>query len=197
MHTYTLACKRTHTYSHICTHTHTYTCMHIYVHIHTPNTCPQTSGASIQPTCTPTCSCCCTHLTTALAEPLSQLVTTVLPPCSRLVLSCCSLTICGNWLGLERHVTHTTVEPRSQGHAITAKFPRTHKYSKVPEDTNTSMRVTTVTAMRCGGEESRKRSRLFNVHLDTGREGGAKWQNVPGRKNTERRVTFRNNCFSY
>lgn len=49
---------------------------------------------------------------TSLAELLGQLVIkTVLPP-SPLALHCCVLTICGNWLGSKRHVTHKTGDPK-------------------------------------------------------------------------------------
>lgn len=69
-------------------------------------------------------------LLTALAEPPSQLVITTLPPRSPLAFSCCALTICSNWLGPKRHITHTTGDP---------KILRTHEHSQDPEDTHTHM----------------------------------------------------------
>lgn len=113
---------------------------------------------------------------TALAEPLSQLVITTLPPHSPLVLSCCALTICGNWLGPKRHVTPTTGDPKM----------RTLKHSQDPEDTHIHTQCTAVTvvaAIRCGSEESRKGCLLcIWTHAD---KVGANGRNVPGRKYTD------------
>lgn len=130
---------------------------------------------------------------TALAEPLSQLVITALPPRSPLALSCCTLTICGNWLGLglKRHVTHTTGDPRSWGHTSTAKIQRTHTYTY----THTSH-----DSHNCNGHEMsrwREQKEIQAIYCAFGHRQ-KRWdyrQNVPGRKCTEKRVTFRNKCW--
>lgn len=78
-----------------------------------------------------------------MAEPLSQLVITTLPPRSPLALSCCAVTICGNWLGPKRHVTHTTGDPQ---------ILRTHELSQDPEDTLTHTHTrTSLSGYSCDG----------------------------------------------
>lgn len=164
--------------------------------MYTPSTCPLTlQGPLFSLYARPRVSVAALVLPTALAEPLSQLVMITLPPRSPLALSCCALTICGNWPGLKRHVTHTTGDPRSWGHTSTAKIPRTHTRTHIRTARTPLMIVRTATAMRCGGEESGKRSQtvLCAFRHTEPEKVGTKWQNVPGKKCTERRVTFRNN----
>lgn len=110
-------------------------------------------------------------LQTALAEPLSQLVITTLPPRFPLVLSCCALTICSNWLGPKHHITHTTGDP---------KILRTHKQSQNPEDTQAQPHM-------CGSYSCDNRKMLWQsrkaIYCASGRkQTRAKWQNIPGRK---------------
>ena len=103
---------------------------------------------------------------TSLAEPLSQLVITTLPPHSPLALSCCDLTICGNWLGPKHHVTHTTGDPKSWGHISSAKILRMHKHTCT--HTHTHTHTHTCDGYSCGRHELvvKRAERLFIVHLD-------------------------------
>lgn len=110
-------------------------------------------------------------LQTALAEPLSQLVITTLPPRFPLVLSCCALTICSNWLGPKHHITHTTGDP---------KILRTHKQSQNPEDTQAQPHM-------CGSYSCDNHKMLWQsrkaIYCASGRkQTRAKWQNIPGGK---------------
>lgn len=79
-------------------------------------------------------------------------------------LNCRAVTICGNWLGSKLHVTR-------------------------PKDPETNNHMHTCGSYSCDREVAVKRAeRLFIVHLDTHRQGGTKWHNVPGRKYTWSRV---------
>lgn len=99
------ALKATHTLAHVHTHMQLRThvlyleaaCMYTYAH---SNICPlRLLGPLYTLRVHPRVPVAALDLPTALAEPLSQLVITTLPPRSPLVLSCCALTICSNWPG--------------------------------------------------------------------------------------------------
>lgn len=131
------------------------------------------SWASIELKFTPTRSCCCTrlaHFSGWASEPAGDKTSSLSPSCTH--------TICGNWLGSKRHVTHTTGDPKIHRHTIT-----THTcgcYSCVCH----SLKQWFVEAV---AEE-----RTFIVHWDTHRQGGTKWQKVPGMKCTDVKDLKRN-----